>query len=55
MKRLVEKYLYILLNNPVLLTLTDCKNDAISLDTFPDSLKFANLTPVQKKDEAADK
>ena len=54
-KTLEEKYLYILLNNPVLFIFTDCKNDALSWGTFPDNLKFANITPVQKKDEATDK
>ena len=34
---------------------TDCLNDALSRGTFPDSLKFANITPVHKKDEATDK
>ena len=35
--------------------LTDCINDALSQGIFPDSLKFANITPVHKKDEATDK
>ena len=35
--------------------LTDCVNDALSQGIFPDSLKFANITPVHKKDEATDK
>ena len=35
--------------------LTDCINDALSRGIFPDSLKFANITPVHKKDEATDK
>ena len=34
---------------------TDCINDALSQSIFPDSLKFANITPVHKKDEATDK
>ena len=34
--------------------LTDCINDALSQDIFPDSLKFANITPVHKIDEATD-
>ena len=34
--------------------LTDCINDALFQSTFPDSLKFANITPVHKKDEASD-
>ena len=29
--------------------LTDCINDALSQGIFPDSLKFANITPVHKK------
>ena len=35
--------------------LTDCINDALSEGIFPDNLKFANITPVHKKDEATDK
>ena len=35
--------------------LTDCINDTLSLGIFPDSLKFANITPIHKKDEATDK
>ena len=35
--------------------LTDFINDALSQGIFPDSLKFANITPVHKKDEASDK
>ena len=35
--------------------LTDCINDALSQGIFPDNLKFANITPVYKKDEATDK
>ena len=35
--------------------LTDCINDALSQGIFPDSLKFANITPVHKKDHATDK
>ena len=35
--------------------LTDCINDALSQDIFPDSLKLANITPVHKKAEATDK
>ena len=35
--------------------LTDCIIDALSQGIFPDSLKFANITPVHKKDEATDK
>ena len=35
--------------------LTDCVNDALSQVIFPDSLKFANITPDHKKDEATDK
>ena len=34
--------------------LTDCTNDALSQSIFPDSLKFANITLVHKKDEATD-
>ena len=34
---------------------TDCINDALSQSIFPDSLKFANITLVHKKDEATDK
>ena len=30
-------------------------NDSLLKDTFPDSLKFENITPVQKKDEQTDK
>ena len=29
--------------------LIDCINDALSQGIFPDSLKFANITPVHKK------
>ena len=29
--------------------LTDCINDALSQGIFPDSLEFANITPVHKK------
>ena len=35
--------------------LTDCINDALSQGIFPDSLKFANIIPFHKKDEATDK
>ena len=35
--------------------LTDYINDALSQGIFPDSLKFANITPVHKKDHATDK
>ena len=35
--------------------LTDCINDAFNKGVFPDSLKIANITPVQKKDEPTDK
>ena len=36
--------------------LTDCINDAIvGEDTFPDSLKFGDITPVHKKDETTNK
>ena len=35
--------------------LTDFINDALSQGIFPDSLKFANITPVHKKDEASNK
>ena len=35
--------------------LPDCINDALSQGIFPNSLKFANITPVHKKDEATDK
>ena len=35
--------------------LTDCINDALSPDIFPDSLKLANITPVHKKDEPTHK
>ena len=35
--------------------LTDCINDALSHGIFPDNLKFANITPVYKKDETTDK
>ena len=35
--------------------LTDCINDALSQGIFPDSLKFANIIPFHKKDEAIDK
>ena len=35
--------------------LTGCINDALSQGIFPDSLKFANITSVHKKDEATDK
>ena len=34
--------------------LTDCTNDALSQSIFPDSLKYANITLVHKKDEATD-
>ena len=34
--------------------LTDCINDALPRGIFPDNLKFANITPVHKK-EATDK
>ena len=30
-------------------------NDSLLKGTFPDSLKFENITPVQKKDEQTDK
>ena len=33
----------------------DCKIDALSQGIFPDSLNFANITPVHKKEEATDK
>ena len=36
-------------------SLTDCINDALSRGIFPDNLKVANITPVNKKDEATDK
>ena len=36
--------------------LTDCINDVIvGEDIFPDSLKFGDITPVLKKDEAINK
>ena len=35
--------------------LTDYINDPLSQGMFLDSLKFANITPVHKKDKAADK
>ena len=35
--------------------LTDCINNALSQGIFPDSSKVANITPVDKKDEATDK
>ena len=35
--------------------LTDCINDAINKDVFPDSLKIAKITPAHKKDEPTDK
>ena len=35
--------------------LTDCINHTLSQGIFPDGLKFANITPVHKKDEATDK
>ena len=36
--------------------LTDCINDAIvGENIFPDSLKFADITPVHKKDETTNK
>ena len=35
--------------------LTDCMNHGLSRRIFPDSLKFTNITPVYKKDEAPDK
>ena len=35
--------------------LADCINDVLSQGIFPDSLKFANITPDHKKDEATDK
>ena len=36
--------------------LTDCINDAIvGENIFPDSLKFADITPVDKKDEKTNK
>ena len=35
--------------------LTECINDALFQGLFLDSLKFANITPVHKKDEATDK
>ena len=35
--------------------LTDCIHDALSQGIFPDSLKFANIIPFHKKDEATDK
>ena len=35
--------------------LTDCINVALSQGIFPDSLKFANIVPAHKKDEATDK
>ena len=36
--------------------LTDCINDAIVGEKiFPDSLKFTDITPVQKKDETTNK
>ena len=35
--------------------LTDCINDALSKVISRDSLKFANITPVHKKEEATDK
>ena len=34
--------------------LTDCINDTLSQSIFPDSLKFANIMLVYKKDEATD-
>ena len=35
--------------------LTDCINDALPRGIFPGRLKFANNTPVHKKNEATDK
>ena len=35
--------------------LTDCINYTLSQGLFPDSLELVNITPVHKKDEAADK
>ena len=35
--------------------LTDCINDALSRGIFQDKSKVGNITPVHKKDEAADK
>ena len=35
--------------------LTDCKSDVFSRGTFLDSLQFANITPVHKKDGATNK
>ena len=32
--------------------LTDCINDASSQGILPDSLKFVNITPVHKNNEA---
>ena len=33
--------------------ITDCINNVLSQDTFPESLKFANITPVHKKDKVS--
>ena len=35
--------------------LKDCMNDVLSRRIFPDSLKFANITLVHKKDKATDR
>ena len=35
--------------------LRDCINDSLLKDTFPDSLKLENVTPVHKQDEPTDK
>ena len=35
--------------------LTDSKNDVLSRGIFPDSLQFANISPVHKKDDATNK
>ena len=35
--------------------LRDCINDCLLKGSFPDSLKVANITPVDKKDEPTDK
>ena len=35
--------------------LTDCFNNSINNCSFPDEMKWANITPVHKKDDTTDK
>ena len=41
--------------NGCYIALTDCINAGISKSWFPDKLKFADITPIHKKEDTTDK